>query len=219
MLSAAEGSTDLAKLTPHRVMRELYEQAVAYWRAYAEAVPSYSPTNDPLARVATAASNAISNICSAIVYGSAASRSPLISPSPSPYGAGPVGDPDNPVRYVRKQLSVCPAWISAAQSFDNDTVEWLSTNPNTPATQWSPEQQDLQLRMATLMGKNAGEMQNLGAQSQNPVFDDFASLLAQYRRAYVQSIPTYVAADAYLANTAAELSAVNSHACRAAGAQ
>ena len=32
----------LAKLTPHRVMRELYEQFIAYARAYSDAVPTYT---------------------------------------------------------------------------------------------------------------------------------------------------------------------------------
>lgn len=218
MRSAADGSMDLAQLTPHRVVRELYEQATAYWRAYAEAVPTYSPPKDALAQVATSAANAISNICSAIAYGSAASRAPLVSPSPAPYGAGNPQLSEKPTRYVAEVLSVCSEWISAANKLDADTADWFATDPNMPATQWSSEQRAIYERTAPILQASADQMQNLGAQSLNPIFDDFAALSTQYRRAYVQSFPSYVPADAYLVNTAAELTAANSHACRAVGA-
>ncbi len=218
MASAADQTVALVKLTTHRVMRELYDQSIAYWRAYAAAVPAYTPNDDHLARVATAAANAVGNICSAITFGSAASRAPLVAPSPAPYGVGELGNPQNPARYVTEPLSVCPDWIATAEEFDNATAAWLNTDANIPASQWSPEQQAIYLDVLPIMQSNAGEMQNLGAQSLDPVFDDFAALAAQYRRAFVQSIPSYLPADGYLANTAAELSAANSHACRAVGA-
>ncbi len=46
MRDAADQSVQLAKLTPHRVMRELYQQFIAYARAYSDAVPSYSPSDN-----------------------------------------------------------------------------------------------------------------------------------------------------------------------------
>ena len=38
----------LQRDTPHRVMRELYEQFIAYWRAYADKVPNYIRSDDQL---------------------------------------------------------------------------------------------------------------------------------------------------------------------------
>lgn len=218
MTSAADQTVALVKLTPHRVMRELYEQSIAYRRAYSESIDVYKATDDYFARTAVALSNAISNICSAITYGSAASRAPLVPPSPAPYGKGVLGDPDNPIRYVTTSLSVCPDWLAASEEFDRATSAWLASDANIPASQWSPSQQAVNRDAMPIMASDAGNMQNLGAQSLNPVFDDFASLAAQYRRAFVQSIPSYLPADGYLANAAAELSASNSHACRAVGA-
>ena len=49
MRSAADQTVALVKKTPHRVMRELYEQSIAYWRTYAEQIPTYVPTDDHLA--------------------------------------------------------------------------------------------------------------------------------------------------------------------------
>src|SRR5699024_6260251 len=40
--SAAAQSVGLVKLTPHRVMRELYEQFIAYSRAFVERIPKYT---------------------------------------------------------------------------------------------------------------------------------------------------------------------------------
>lgn len=219
MTSAADQTVALVKLTPHRVMRELYEQSIAYRRAYADAVPSYEPKDDSLARVAISASNAVSNICSAITHGSAASRAPLVSPAPAGYGAGILQDPDNPSRYLTESLSVCSEWLSATKQLDDATAEWFATDPNIPVTEWTPEITAVYERAAPVMQASADELQNLGAQSLNPVFDDFAALSTQYRRAFVQSFPTYAPADTYLANTAAELSATNTHACQAVGAR
>lgn len=41
--NAANQTVTLAKTTPHRVMRELYEQNIAYSRAYADSIATYSP--------------------------------------------------------------------------------------------------------------------------------------------------------------------------------
>lgn len=219
MRSAADETTSLVTLTPHRVMRELYEQSIAYWRAYADAIPTYSQEDDHLARVATATSNAITCICSAITYGSAAARALLVSPALAPLNVAPPSEPGNPVRYVNEPLSVCGSWIAAANKFDADTAEWLETDPNIPASQWSADQQTIYERMPSIMGSSAGEIGNLGAQSLNPTFEDFALLASQYRWAFVQSIPTYVPADGYIANVDAELVAANGQACRAVGVQ
>lgn len=217
MRSAADQAVALVKLTPHRVMRELYEQSIAYWRAYAEQVPTYVPTDDHLARTATGTSNALVWICSSIAYGSAASRAPLTLPSPAPLQIQPPGDPSRPERYVTEPLSVCAQWIETAGAFDDQTLEWLGTDPNLSVDQWSPDQRAVWASVSSVMSKNANAIQDLGIRSANSIFDDFATLAAAYRRAFVQSFPTYVPADGLLANAAAQLVAANDQACKAAG--
>jgi hypothetical protein len=80
MRASADQMVPLVKLTPHRVMRELYEQVIVYSRAYADNIPTYTPQDDKLAIVSTTVSNAIGYICAAISYGSAAARGPLVQP-------------------------------------------------------------------------------------------------------------------------------------------
>jgi hypothetical protein len=46
MRNAADQMVTLAKLTPHRVMRQLHEQAIAYLRGYADSIPDYTANDD-----------------------------------------------------------------------------------------------------------------------------------------------------------------------------
>jgi hypothetical protein len=63
MRRAADQSVQLAKNTPHRAMRELYEQSITFWRAYADSVPDYSPGDNYFGMAAGNASGAIVAIC------------------------------------------------------------------------------------------------------------------------------------------------------------
>ncbi len=45
---AADQTVQLVKLTPHRAVRELYEQFIAYARAYIAAIPTYTASDNHL---------------------------------------------------------------------------------------------------------------------------------------------------------------------------
>lgn len=215
--SAADQSAVLAKRTPHRVMRELYEQSIAYWRAYADRLSSYTPADDSLILVANSTSGAIVWICAAITYGSAAAREPLIAPGIPPLSVADIGDPSAPTRFLEQPSDICPEWGTTAQRLDADTGAWAAVvDPNLPGSQWSAEQQNEAARITTILQTNADRLQQLGIESKNPILDDFAALAAQYRRAYVQAIVSYVPADNYLNSTAAELVVAVDQACEAA---
>ncbi len=99
----------------------------------------------------------------------------------------------------------------------SDTADWRSIPSDIPASQWTPEQRAINDAVAPVMDAFADKLQALGERSGNLTLQDFAVLSAQYRRAYVQSLPSYTAADNYLANAALELSGVVEAACMAAG--
>jgi hypothetical protein len=65
------------------------------------------------------------------------------------------------------------------------------------------------------MNALADKLQSLGERSGNLTFQDFATLSAQYRRAYVQALPTYIPADNFLSETAISLGSVVKTACGA----
>lgn len=217
MRTAADQTVPLAKLTPHRVMRELYEQFIAYARAYVERIPTYTPPDDQLARAANGDTNAVASICTAISYGSAAARAPLIPAGPSPAQVASVGDLANPKRFLNSANPACADWKTADNQFIADTAAWREISPDIPAGQLSPEQKAINDAVAPVMRASADTIERLGQRSGNPTFQDFAVLTAQYRRAFAQAAPTYTPADTYLQSAASAASGMVLSACEAAG--
>lgn len=218
MRSAADQTVALAKRTPHRVMRELYEQSIAYGRAYADSLSSYQPQDEHLALTANSTAATVVWICEAIKYGAAAAREPLVVGSTPPLRFSPLGDPANPTRFIAAPSSFCTDWTTMVTQFGKSTSEWTNkTDPNIPAVAWSPDQQALYGAVIPLLQQNADEVQQLGIQSDKPIVNDFATLSAQYRRAYVQAIPSYGPVDTYLNNAASELLSAIDQACKASG--
>lgn len=206
-----------AKLTPHRVMRELYEQFIAYARAYADSIPSYTPIDNHLAVAAISAADAISRICSAIGFGSAAARGPLVPALPEPSEVTPVRDPADAQRLLSEPNSICPEWDSAMKQFATNSEPWRAMSPDIPVTEWSPEQRRVTDEVVAVMKLFNTQLSALGRRSENPTLRDLADLAVQYRQAYLQALPTYTPADKYLASSSIRIASVVASACRALG--
>ena len=217
MRGAAAQAVGLVKLTPHRVMRELYQQFIAYARAYAERVPKYTPADNNLAGAANSASSALGSICAAISDGPAAARGPLVPPAAPPSDIAPVGNPANPQPFLTTTNPVCDDWKSALDQFAKDTAAWQKMDPNIPAIYWNREQKAVNYGVAQVMNSYAGKLEQLARQSDNAVWQDLANLSAQYRRAFVVSLPTYTPTDNHLANAANYASTTILGACAAVG--
>ncbi|MGH3960731.1 hypothetical protein [Mycobacterium sp.] len=217
MRGAAAQTVGLVKLTPHRVMRELYEQFIVYARAYAERIPKYTPADNNLAGAANSASSALGAICAAIVDGSAAARGPLVPPAAAPAHTAPVGNPANPRSFLISANPVCAEWKSALEQFAHNTTAWQEIDPNIPAIYWNKEQKATNYAVAPVMNAYASKMEQLGRQSDNPTWQDLANLAAQYRRAFVVALPSYAPADNHLANAANFLSTTILGACAVLG--
>lgn len=215
MRVAADQMLPLAKLSPHRVMRELYSQFMAYARAYADSIPSYTPPVDNLARVTNGAADSIANVCAAIDFGSAAARGPLVTRLAEPAEVAPVGDLSQPQRFLTQPNPACGDWDVAVTQFANETVDWRKINPDITAGEWTPEQKSVNEQVLPVMERLASQLNVLGDKSESPLFRDFAQLSVQYRRAIAQALPTYTPADNYLATAAASLSGMVNSACRA----
>lgn len=218
ILAATSQMPALARKTPHRSMRELYEQAAAYWRAYTDALPTYEPSDDHLVLAGNSFATAVTWICAAISYGSSAARAPLVARGAAPIVFSPVGDVDDPQKFISDPLGVCGEWDAMVSTFTTSTDPWAqNVDPNIPASQWTAEQQSYFTGVIPLMQQNADQVDQLGIRSNNAVFRDFASLAAQYRRGYIQAIPSYMPADNYLESTSSRLMSAVSEACKAAG--
>ena len=72
----------------------------------------------------------------------------------------------------------------------------------TPTREWTPEERAAVEAAAPRMSALADNLQRLGAGSDDPTFQDFAFLAAQYWRAFVMAVPEYQSADNYLSASA-----------------
>ncbi len=218
MRAAADQTESLTKLTTHRVMRQLYEQFIAYTEAYTDAISTYTERDNALARTATQASNILTAICDAISSGSAAARASLVPAGAAPASAAQAVDGSKPARFLTSPNPVCPDWVAAADQYESDTANWRrETNVSIPVGQWSQEQKALSESVIPTMRASADTLEDLGRRSGNPVFEDFAQLAAQYRRAYVQALPTYSVADGHLYDVGILPVGMLRRACEAAG--
>src|ERR1700753_361942 len=167
MRSAAAQTVGLVKLTPHRVMRELYQQFIAYARAYSERIPKYVPADNNLAGAANSASSALGSICAAISDGSAAARGPLVSASAAPSDIAPVGNLASPQPFLTSDNNVCSEWKSALDSFGQQTAQSQQMDPNIPSIYWNKEQKAVNYAVGPVMNSYAGKLEQLGRQSDN----------------------------------------------------
>lgn len=214
MRSAADQTEPLVKLTSHRVMRQLYEQFIAYSRAYADKVPTYAPPDNQLARTGSTAAGLLGDICAAIAQSSAAARAPLIPPGPAPNHQAEIG---NSQLFLTNPDPICPDWVTAADRFNVESAEWRKIPSNIPAPSWSPEQKATTDGVIPVLVQTAATAQQLGQRSSNPTLQDIAALAEQYLRAFAQALPTYTPSDTHLYDAGRRAVAVIRAACAAAG--
>lgn len=214
---ATNSAGRLARDTPHRVIRVLYEQFIAYGNAYANSIPEYKSTDDQLYRVANSFTATLNAVCDAISFGSASARAPLVPSVAAPRGLSTKSLSESPQEFLRSPHPLCNDWLKSALQFSGDTSAWRTVDPNIPATDLTPEQQVINNAVIPVMESYATTTQSLGRESDNVVWADIASLSAQYRRAYVSALPTYAPADNALQLAAGSAVGATSEACRAAG--
>ena len=195
-------------------MRELYEQFIAYARAYSDAVPDYTASDNSLAAVAITASTVLVTTCSAIVYGSAPARGPLVAPAPQS-NVAVLTDPSESRPFLQASDPTCAEWDGVINQFAQETQPWQGLNPNDPASTWTPQQRAAAESVVPVMNDSADNIEELGSRSSSPILQDFANYAAQYRRAYAASLPTYAPADFYLADTALRTTSLINEACSA----
>jgi hypothetical protein len=218
LVRASDQTVRLAKQTPHRAMREIFEQFIAYSRAFAAVIPSYARDDNHMVLAALSATHVLVYVCSAIRYGSAASRAPLVDPPPAPSEPVPLHDPNDPQIFLEASDPTCSEWIRVLHQFNEDTKAWQGIDPNLSATQWTPDQRAIIDETVPLMQQFADSFEQLSMETKNPVLRDFGMFAAQYRRAHAEALPTYTPADNYLDLTAWRTTSIIFEACRAVGA-
>jgi len=211
----ADQLVPLAKQTPHRVVRELYEQIIAYMRAYVASIPTYTVRDNFLANTFVNGQLAVTALCNSISYGSAP-RAMVDSPG-APTSPLPVGDPANPQQFVSKSDETCQAWIQREDKFVTDTGAWSKYDSGIPATDWSPEQRAANEAVFPVTTTYADAIEKAGRSSGNAILEDFAVSAALYLRAFAAAGTNFVPADGWLNATGARFANVVAAACEAVG--
>lgn len=190
---AADQIVPLAKMTPHRAMRELYEQSIVYLRAYADSITTYKQIDDNLARTAATAGLVITYICDAISSGSAAARASSVPAQKPPTVVANVGDSAHPTRIFDAPDPICSDLSATLDQLAQNPAfkSWMSTDPQIPASNWSPDQQSLTDAVIPAMNSMADALEKLAGTSSNPVVKDFILLGVQYQRTYIEALSTY----------------------------
>lgn len=217
MTTAADQSVALLKKTPHRVMREFYEQFIAYSRGFANSLSSYVAADNYIATVASNAYAVILYVCQAIDYKSAAARMPFVSDPAPPSTLVKPGDVNNPQRFMPAPDEDCSKWQSIFDKFDEDTGAWAAIDTNLSSSDWTSDQRAVIDSVTPVIKKYADDIEDLARSSNNPTVADFGVFSAQYWRAYLVALSTYTKADAYLAQVAGRSAAVIVFACRTLG--
>jgi hypothetical protein len=216
MKDAAAKAENLVPMTPHRVMRELYEQFLAYTAEFTKRIPNYKPADNKLAVAVDNLSSGLAMICSAVSFESAAPFAPLLPKMDAPGDVSPpVTDLASVEMFLKSYDSACQGWRTATSGFVEQTSAWRGVSPEIPAAEWTAEQRNVVESAAPLMSSLADEMQRLGKTSDNRIFEDFAVLSAQYWRAFVLAIPEYTNVDNFLSAAATYIANVNLVACEA----
>ncbi|MCV7286137.1 hypothetical protein H7J87_12440 [Mycolicibacterium wolinskyi] len=219
LTAAMPNVADLAKQTPHRVMRELYGQYIAYSQAWIDAMPTYSPPDNYTVAASNVFYTALNRVCDAIYFRGAQQTAPLIATASPPSDAqAPSSDSaSRPGRFLSDNHGTCGDWMALVTRFDHDprADAWADLDPNIAVAEWSPEYKAVVDAVLPLLVAYADDMERLGRDSGNPVWEDFAVLAAQYVRAYIEAAPTFSPNYADMTLTATAVANAINWACKA----
>jgi serine/threonine protein kinase len=219
---AATKTEPLIKATPHRVMREMYEQFVVYARAFAGAIgDQYVPRDSGLGAAEENLANELISICMDVTSGAATTRASLVPAAEAPAHPAAPQDPANLQRYVGSaDIAACVQVSAVAHKYgDNPTVkDWAKNNQGLAASLWTPQQKAVSDAAAPLMTGVADDLLHAAQGGTNATMLDFATLSGQYQRAIVAALPSYGPSDGELYGAAEYLRRALMDSCDAIGA-
>ena len=179
-------------------MRELYEQTIAYWRAYAENAFRYYTDRRPIGAVSNGWQRH-SNVDlrrDHIRIGGA--RAPLVATGGvPPWNRVQYGDPSKILNDSWQSVSGLPQWAQCVTEFIETLLNGLAiVDPNTPPAQWTADQQRIQQRHASSWQATRIKAQESGATERQSRLGATLPHCARSTGAPTSSaIPSYIPAD------------------------
>lgn len=213
--TATNSARNLIPKTPHRVMRELYEQFVVYGTSFYDRISLYTAKDRYLAGATDGLASGLAAICSALDYHSAQTFGPQVPPVAPPSVFVDVSRAGGSPKFMAESDAICSDWTKEVEKFDSDTVDWRKTDPQIPASQWTPDERSINDAVMPVMKTHADSLERISRRSDNGVTQDFGVLAAQYQRAIAMALPTYTDADFYLSQAASFVAASINAACKA----
>lgn len=217
MSQSAEQAVGLARQTPHRVIRELYEQFIAFARAYNDSIPDYEAPDEDLALGVVAATMTIDSVCDAITYGSAPLRSAIVTAAPDPSAKSPTLDPADSERLQPESAAGCERLTGLGDQLVRDFEEWSKQDPRIPGSEWTSQQRSAAERAADVLSEFAREVRSVGEDSTEGAFQDLAYFSSVYSGAYAEALSDYQPADNFLLVAGTRANNILISACEAKG--
>lgn len=105
-----------------------------------------------------------------------------------------VTEPLNPTIPTRPD-PVCAEWAHLNDDYRAKRADWVKTDPDIPAGQWSAEQRALSMAVIPVMKAEAADMRRLADKAADPVLRSMLQMEAMYMDVYAGRLPTYTPPD------------------------
>lgn len=90
---------------------------------------------------------------------------------------------------------VCSEWAAITKGYMARREEWVATDPNLPASQWSSQQRALTAAVIPMMREESAELKALAERATAPELRMLLQLSAEYQGAFADRLSAYVPAD------------------------
>jgi hypothetical protein len=86
---------------------------------------------------------------------------------------------------------VCAQWAPMTSDNIAKRADWSKTDPNIPASQWSPQQRAITMNVIPIMRQEASDLRGLAARANDPTLRFLMQLQALYNDAFADRLPNY----------------------------
>jgi hypothetical protein len=118
-------------------------------------------------------------------------------PAAAPSTVTVPGPPQPPVQPAipTKPDPACAEWSTITSGYIAKRADWVKTDPNIPASQWSPEQRAITMNVIPGMHSEATDLRALAPKAVDPVLRSLLQLEALYQDAFADRLPNYTGVD------------------------
>ncbi|CAN3131903.1 hypothetical protein ACNUDN_29325 [Mycobacterium sp. smrl_JER01] len=87
---------------------------------------------------------------------------------------------------------VCDEWGALNDRYRAERADWVQTDANVPASQWTAEQRRTSLAVIPVLRSEVVDLQRLADKTEDPALRTLLGLSASYQEAFTERLPNYV---------------------------